>query len=430
MMLTLCVVAFALAAADDRPHANAQKQSGAFAPKPDEVREIWPMSIREAMRLGLENNPNLRVIFAGDRNAYFAPNCFGGRPTEVEDAEKRPRPTFANRTSIVVEPASPDVTTSRIKSDIAATIRAVEKQYGDLAASHVALWGADKALNCARELIEIEEYAGDPFCREDLDDLATALKRLPRYEKTLAARYADVNTAEQQFRKLLGISKFDQRQIVPVTPPIETPLGFAWCSCLDSVITKSQNPLQLKDYCRVPSKNLFGALDALDEISPRPDSYHQDELSILRWTLYPIREAYPCLSSSLTMPFGLVLLRRMTGQPPPEFAKAAHEANRSYKRYWKAHCSRFSAELRMETQRHDWCKGRIAADRYLDTVEQFGLLAESERRQSAAYESAVSTVNEREGILLDEHNIIVANRSDEFHAEARPSGTSPRSASR
>src|SRR5262249_47804785 len=150
-------------------------------PNPADFREVWPMRIREAMRLALENNPSLHVSYAGDRNEIVVPNCFSPQ-AKVEDAERRPRPTFASRTSIVVESVRSDSQNNHIRSDIAATIRAVKKRYGELAVAHAALWAVDKALTSARELIGIEESTGDPTCLDDFEDLATALRRLPRLE--------------------------------------------------------------------------------------------------------------------------------------------------------------------------------------------------------------------------------------------------------
>src|SRR5262245_9685719 len=107
MKLALCVVALALAAADNQIRPKVQNPGGSSARNPADFRDIWPMRIREAIRLALENNPSFHVTYAGDRNDIVVPDCFGPL-AKVEDAEKRPRPTFASRTSLVVEPACSD----------------------------------------------------------------------------------------------------------------------------------------------------------------------------------------------------------------------------------------------------------------------------------------------------------------------------------
>jgi hypothetical protein len=407
MKLTLCVVALALAAADNPIRSKIRDPGGSSARNPADFRDIWPMRIREAMRLALENNSSLRVIYAGDRNDIVVPNCFGPQ-AKVDDAEKRPRPAFASRTSIVVEPVRSDSESNHIRSDIAATIRSVEKRYRELAVAHAALWAADKAVTRARELIDIEEVTGDPTCLDDLADLATTLWRLPRLEQAFTARSVDLSTAEKQFCKLLGISESDKRTVIPVTPPIEAHLAFGWASCLDTVLTKKDNPLQLIPCCPSPPQNVIEALSEFPATSLQHQSDREAEL-IGTW----VQESF------LSRPFVAYctyyggacvnwkfLLRRPTVQPPDTFAKAVSGVERSFQCYSRASRSRIVAERQMESQRRDWFKGMIAADRYLDSVDEFAFLAESESRVSAAYNSALIAVSDFQTNLLEESDVI------------------------
>jgi hypothetical protein len=407
MNLALCVVALGLAAADNQNCPNVEDPGGSSGRNPADSREIWPLRIREAMRLALENNPSLRVTYAGDRNDIVVPNCFGPQ-AKVEDAEKRPRPTFASRTSIVVEPVRSDSERNHIRSDIAATIRSVEKRYRELAVAHAALWAADKAVTRARELIDIEEATGDPTCLDDLEDLATTLRRLPRLEQAFAARFVDLSTAEKHFRKLLGISESDKRTVIPVTPPIEAHLAFGWASCLDTVLTKKDNPLQLEPRCPSPPQNVIEALSEFPATSPQHQSDREAEL-IGAW----VQESF------LSRPFVAYcsyyggacvnwkfFLRRSNQQPPDAFAKAVSDVEHGYECYSKANRLRITAERQMASQRRDWFKGMIPADRYLDTVEEFAVTAERESRESVAYNSALIAVSEFQNNLLQESDVI------------------------
>jgi hypothetical protein len=418
MYPVLCVVALALAGTDDRTDAKAQNRSASSEDDLAHAEEIWPIRIREAIRLGLENNATLRVTFAGDRNDFVISNCFGPT-TEVEDKEKRPRPAFANRTSIVVEPANADAGNQRIISEVSTTIRSVQKRYGELAAAHAALWAADKAVNRAQELIEVEQAVGDLFCREDLEDFAASLRYLERFENALAARNADAKTAEGRIRTLLGESESDKRRIIPVTPPVDVPFDFAWGSCLNHVISKWPDSLWRNAFCRLPRANVIEALKAFDETAPQQAMLLDDELSIVLWALAlpsrsPSVRTWSCGSPSVTLELYL-FFRRPRQQPPSAFTNTVSKAQSTYQQYATAKRSRIATDERMAAQRLDWGKRRIAADRYLDIVEQFAIAVECERCRLAEYESAVFAVNECEGILLDEHDIVVVgpHRRDE-----------------
>ena len=66
-----------------------------------------------------------------------------------------------------------------------------------------------------------------------------------------------------------------------------------------------------------------------------------------------------------------------------------------------------TAHEQMEAQHSLWSKGRTSAARYLDAVEQFTRATATSRRELSAYDLAVSAVNDCEGILLDQYEIIV-----------------------
>ena len=54
MYSLLCVVALALAGTDGRTDAKAQNRSASLESDLAHSQEIWPIRIREAIRLGLE----------------------------------------------------------------------------------------------------------------------------------------------------------------------------------------------------------------------------------------------------------------------------------------------------------------------------------------------------------------------------------------
>ena len=223
MTLAWCVLALFLSVADDTATAKA-----------DEVQEIWPMCLKQAMELGLRQCSTIRVIFAPDWSVRVG--CTFGAPPQKK-TDTRPLPGGASRSSIVVYPLAAHADLPRLNVELTEIVRSVERDYRHLAAAHVALWAADRAVDRARDLIAIDEAFGDPDCPQDLDDLAATRRRLQRLEKEFVDRTAELNAAERRFRVFLGVPTCDSRRIGPISPPTEAPLVFAWDTCLESVPT-------------------------------------------------------------------------------------------------------------------------------------------------------------------------------------------------
>src|SRR5262249_22785496 len=145
----------------------------------------------------------------------------------------------------------------------------------------------------------------------------------------------------------LVLLESDRRRLIPVTPAIETPLVFAWGSCLESVVTKRFNPLGLREFCPALQKNLVEALREFDDISPQQALRLDDELSILLWLnqLPP-----PSTPGGWSCGWGLspTLLaldfRRVTQNLPRQFLSATFEADRAYQGFLKANRLRDFAE--------------------------------------------------------------------------------------
>ena len=395
MTVAWCVLAIASAALDKTPAAKAC-----------EPEEIWPMRLREAVDLGLRKCPSIRVPFEPN---WRLPVCtWGGPPVEID---RRPVPRGATRSSIVVEPVGADARLPHIKSEVTSIVRSVEREYGHLAMRHVALWAADRAVDRARNLIEIEETLGDPDCPQDLDDLAATQRRLKHLEKNLLARTAELNAAERGFQAMLGLPASDSRRIVPITPPTEAPLVFAWNTCLDNVPSNHSLVPRPKAFCCSPRPNLIAALDEFDGIPLKQIFCIEDEVWLARWCL-----VLPPPASSGSCIYGepsrlprepLVLLGKRARQSPPSFGRAVLEAQSSYKRYAATKYLQVTAEAQLEAQRSLWCRGRISPDSYLDMIEQFTRATVNAARELHAFNLAVSAVKQIQGTLLEQYEIIV-----------------------
>ncbi len=104
--------------------------------------EAWPMSLRDAIRIALDNSPIVRVIPLGARGlpiGGFEPGPLGAATSGVAHGEPVPAP-------IVVARLNADGDPLRFKAELIAEVRSVEQQYWNLSAAHVQVWAAERAV--------------------------------------------------------------------------------------------------------------------------------------------------------------------------------------------------------------------------------------------------------------------------------------------
>ena len=104
----------------------------------DEDKESWPMTLREAIYLALDNSEIVRVIARCPKPPTA--NCFA--PFEPTENYVGP---------IVISRLNAGVDAWRFKAEVLALVRSVEQQYWSLAQQHVQLWSSEKAVELARE---------------------------------------------------------------------------------------------------------------------------------------------------------------------------------------------------------------------------------------------------------------------------------------
>jgi RNA polymerase sigma factor (sigma-70 family) len=218
--LTVGLLATEWVVADDlnRPPGKARTASPSPAlldlhrPIADSVKEPagdWPLTLAEAIRLGLDNADEIRVISPGGK----------GTPTKIA-------------------PRNRGVDTQRFKAMVMAHVRSIEQQYWNLAQANVQLWIASQAVMLAQGVVN-RESAGLKVGRGTSADVAAASQRLENFNLDLVSKTSDAITAERQFRTILGLAPTDGRRVVPVTVPTEAQLEPDWEESL-AVMLKNQ----------------------------------------------------------------------------------------------------------------------------------------------------------------------------------------------
>lgn len=92
---------------------------------------------------------------------------------------------------------------------------------------------------------------------------------------------------------------------------------------------------------------------------------------------------------------------------PLDTLHAIVEVESAYIAYDTAKNLRVAADERFDAQRPYWEEGRMTASRCLTVVEEYATLVASERRQLAAYNSAITIWEACRGNLLAKHDILI-----------------------
>ncbi len=153
--------------------------------------EVWSLTLRQAIAIGLDNSKTVRLISVGGDGTPFK-----------------------------VAPRNKVVDAEQFKSAIMTEVEQIERQYWNLLQVHTQLWAADRAVSIAHDIHKKKE-ADFKVGRGTVAELAEAASVLEEFNRDLVTRTSDVVTTERDFRGLLGLPASDGRRILPVTPAVE-----------------------------------------------------------------------------------------------------------------------------------------------------------------------------------------------------------------
>jgi RNA polymerase sigma factor (sigma-70 family) len=342
------------------PRPAYARQRRPNSPTFKESREFWSLSLPEVIRLGLGNCDGVRVI--------------------EPDVNRVPDGTY------VIARKYADAGAQRFKASVMADVRSIEQQYWSLAQQHVELWGKERAVGLAEEVLKHEQA--------DLEagrgaSVADAQQRLEQYRLDLVKKTSDVITTERQLRKLLGLPSADDRQIVPVSAPIEALLEPDWETCKAAMLDKHPDVLWAK-------LEVEGADVARDGLAK-----------------FERQKAY---------------LQAVIHRTTHSLARCFLEIDANYQQFKSASQLRASAAQRLEAQRVFYEEGRITADRYLDVVSEYARAVAQEAQFKTSYNIAIVALEEAKGTLLEYDKITVVDyRPTPAADSSRDSGAQPAS---
>jgi hypothetical protein len=223
-----------------------------------ESREVWSLSLQDAIRIGLGNSNVIRMI-----------------PTTATGIPDR---------GYTIAPRAANVDIERFKAEIMAQVRSIEQQYWSLAQQHDQLRANQKAIEQAEEILK-REQSDLEVGRGTVADVAEIAQRLEQFRLDRVTKTSDVITTERQLRNLLGLPPTDDRRIVPSTVPTEALLEPDWKTCRAVMLEKQPDVVRAKAEMARADKAPEGFAEVEGRKAVLEQVIHQTSHSLARFFL-------------------------------------------------------------------------------------------------------------------------------------------------
>jgi outer membrane protein TolC len=251
------------AAAPTAPSEICHSTCGA-APAPlakatePEPQEVWPLTLHDAIRISLDNSESIRVIPFGKQIIPIA----GFLPVEAAGA---PPTTMAVDLPNGIKPDNSSIVIARLNAD-ASSFRFKSEVMALVRDVERLYWGLARAHAGLWAADRAVSLAQEILNREQAElvvgrgtgaDVEEAAQRLEQLNLDLATRTSDVITTERQLRNIVGLPPADNRRIIPVTPPTQARLEPDWEACLDTMMHQQPDIVQQKALTRLAELQLL-----------------------------------------------------------------------------------------------------------------------------------------------------------------------------
>lgn len=449
---------FQLAVDVGRSGAVPFEETAETLPPPPKVWEggaDWPLSLAEAIRIGVENSEAVRVR---------------PRPGELP-AQTSGRDDLHGQAiaiSLAADRPAPALSPWRFRSEVMAHLRSVERQYWTLAQAHAGLQASERAIELVEEILRRQE-AGLEFRQSSPEDVAAVRRRLETIRLARAARFSEVTAAERRLRTVLGLPTADDRRIVPASRPTGTDAGPRWDDCLTAMLANQPDVLRQRANTRTAALRRFGNDPGLmrlrdvlllpDVEAPSPTWFAASRLLVIGMKLAPARPRMVVeglrtlaargatrLVSALdpsTDPPAVTARQRLVNNRRAAYAylkqygylqqvarRAKQTLERSHRvvedrvaRAQAASTASAEADLRLESQRALFEGARLTIDGYLDAVcESTDALAAVEQSRAESQVARVE-LEEAQGTLLAFDNITIVDHPFPDHPAPRDTTT-------
>jgi RNA polymerase sigma factor (sigma-70 family) len=341
--------------------------------------EVWYLSIRDAVRIGLELSEVVRVL-----------SVSGSNPTQPQKGSM----DRLKDAVCVIQPVGADTNPQRFKAEVMALVRSIEQQYWSLSQQYIQLFWAERTVEFAEDLQKREENA-QKAGRGTLADVAEASQRLEGFRLDLVTKSSDFITTERELRKLIGLPPDDNRRIVPVSVPVEAKVGPDWKECLAELLEKQPDVVHAKARLKAKEAERSGTPTVSQAVTR---NFLLDLLS-----LGAAQSSVPTQRNSRESD----IVRQIVHETTHNLARYFIEIDANYKQYETAKRLRATAAQRLDAQRAYYEEGRITIDRYLDAASQYAQAVAQEAQFKTTYNNSIVALEEAKGTLLEHDKITV-----------------------
>jgi outer membrane protein TolC len=392
------------------------------APRPALVEDrpgvVYPLTLHEAIRIGLDNADFVRVV------------------------REKPAEGDSKTGTIEVARVNADASTWSFKAGLMAHVRAIEQAYWSLSHAQVALWSRETGLRIGEEILKRERGEFDQG-RATQADIAEATQQVENFKLALITATSDVITSERELRSVLGMPPADARRIVPATSPTETKVEPDWEACLREMRAEQPDIVQQEVLVRLGELRL---LLARNQPIPPLDAAAIDQLNALGNQAEPLSSlliatakqpvvaglnasvigepefihhqvgltspsARPGLGSVRQQQYALLRdraqLQKILHQTTHTLARYFLEVDANFKQFRTAQRLRGAAQDRLEAQRAFYEEGRITIDRLLDAVSQYANAVAQESQYRTSYNTSIAGLEEAKGTLLAAEGVAI-----------------------
>ncbi len=358
-----------------------------LSPPKDLGQENWSLSLRDAVRIGLNNADFVDVRLHEAAHGVRWEPALKNSPDRLREA------------NCAIHPSDAKMNPQRFKAQAMALVRSIEQLYWMLSQQYVRLWANERAVDLAQELLNSEQAKPSPGYGPQ-GNVAEARQRLESFRLDAVSITSDRITAERELRRALGLPAADNRCIVPVSVPVEAKIDPNWDACLAVMKEKQPDILQARE--RLTTK---------ETEKPRPAAASEVVASTFLPDLGSQATTFRSDASAERAATHYSLFREALLQATRTLARNFFEIDANYKNYQSAKKFTELAAQRLKVQRAYYEEGRITIDRYLDTTGQYAQAVAKEAQFKTTYNNSIVGLEEAKGTLLEYHNITMVKRS-------------------